>query len=84
MSIFTFTCTFEEFKRIAKDFHDAAPTLNEDELESAWKAVGLAYLGMHEEMWDTSAAILFEMESRTYWNRSIELFHYPPKTLSVE
>lgn len=69
----TITCSFEEFKRIAKDFHDAAPTLNEEELDNAWKALGLGYIGMREEMWNTSAAIVLEMGSRTYWNRFLEL-----------
>ena len=80
----TLTCTFEEFKRIAKDFHDAAPTLNEEELDNAWKALGVAYLGMYEDMWATSAAILYRMETRVYWNRTVELFYPPSKTLIVE
>ena len=33
----TIECSFEEFKRMAKEFRDAAPTLNLDELDNAWK-----------------------------------------------
>lgn len=69
----TIPCAFDEFKRMAKEFHEAAPTLNEEELENAWKALGLAYLGMHEEMWNTSAAIVLNMESRVYWNQLLRL-----------
>lgn len=81
----TITCTFEEFKRMAKEFHEAAPTLNEDELEGAWAAMGIGYLGMREEMWNTSAAILYEMEARTYWNRMIEIMSavYPIETAPI-
>ena len=81
----TITCTFDEFKRMAKEFHEAAPTLSQEELDNAWKALGLAYLGMHEEMWNTSAAILLNMESRTYWDRTVEFFAavYPIDTAPI-
>lgn len=69
----TIECTFEEFKRTAMDFHNAVSTLPEEELENAWKALGLAYLGMYEEMWQRSAVIVLDMESRAYWNRVYEL-----------
>lgn len=65
--------TFEDFKKVARDFHEAVPTMNEEELDNAWKAVGLAYLGMHEEQWNVSAAILLDMEGREYWKRVHEL-----------
>lgn len=62
----TIACTWEEFKRMAKEFHDAAPTLNREELDNAWKCLGLGYLGMSEPMWQTSAAVLLKMEMRTF------------------
>lgn len=68
-----FDCTWEEFKRMAKDFHDNAPTLNLDELDNAWKCLGLHYLGMNEEMWRHSAAIVLEMEGRCYLENEIRL-----------
>lgn len=40
-------CTFEEFKRMAQEFRVNAPTLNPDELQNAWKCLGLGYLGMN-------------------------------------
>lgn len=59
-------CSFEDFKRMAKEFHVSAPTLNLDELDAAWKCLGLAYLGMREPMWERSAAIVLRMEARTF------------------
>lgn len=69
----TIECSWEEFKRMAKEFHMSAPTLNQDELENAWKCFGLGYLGMNECMWENSAAILYQMESKTYFNRLFSL-----------
>ena len=59
-------CNWEEFKRMAKEFHEAAPTLNLEELDNAWKCLGLGYLGMYEPMWQNSAATLLKMEARTF------------------
>lgn len=67
------SCTWEEFKRMAKEFHDALPTLDLDALDNAWKCLGLAYLGMTEPMWQNSAAILLKMEGRAYMQREAEL-----------
>lgn len=66
-------CTWEEFKKMANEFHKSLPTLNEDELENAWKCLGLAYLGMSEPIWQNSAAILLQMEMRAYMQREFEL-----------
>lgn len=65
--------SFDEFKQLAKEFHEAAPTLNEDELDNAWKCLGLAYLEMNEPMWQISSCILLDMEARVYWRRIMEL-----------
>ncbi len=62
----TISCSWEEFKRMAREFRENAPTLEEDQLENAWKCLALAYGGMREDMWRGSAAIVLEMESRTY------------------
>jgi hypothetical protein len=69
----TFNCTFEEFKRASKEFYDAAPTLNSDELDNAFKALGLMYMGMTDNKWEHSAAILFGMMSRVCTKRELEL-----------
>lgn len=69
----TFNCTFEEFKQAAKEFHFAVPTLNRDELENAYKALVLMYFGMHEDMWQTSAATVLKMETKVYIDRVAEL-----------
>ncbi len=65
--------TYEEFKRAAKEFHDALPSMNLDELDNSWKCLGLMYLGMYEEMWIYSAAILIGMLGREYYDREQEL-----------
>ena len=69
----TLPCSWEEFKRRAKEFHEAAPTLNLEQLDNAFKALSLSYLGMHEEMWQLSAATVLKMETRTYLEREDEL-----------
>jgi hypothetical protein len=66
-------CTFDQFKRMARDFNEAAPTLDIDQLDSAWKCLGLGYLNMTEAMWLHSAAILLKMEMRTYVKREAQL-----------
>lgn len=69
----TFECSWEEFKQRAKEFHDAAPTLNYDELDNAFKALGLSYLGMREDRWQHSAVIVLQMASKTCIEREVEL-----------
>lgn len=69
----TIACTWEEFKKLAKEFHDSAPTLNFEELDNAWKCLGLAYLGMSDEMWRYSAASVLRIEASTYLKREQEL-----------
>lgn len=59
-------CTFEEFKRRAKEFHEAAPTCNADELHGAWSCLASSYLGMTEEQWINSAAAVIKMEVDLY------------------
>lgn len=70
----TIECSFDEFERMAKEFHDAAPALNLEELDNAWKCLGLGYLGMNEPMWQTSAATLLKMAGRAY--SECEAGHY--------
>jgi len=67
------SCTWEEFKRMAKEFREAAPTMNIDELDNAWKCLGLGYLNMSEPMWLRSAQIVLQMETRTYLQREHQL-----------
>lgn len=42
----TFTPTFHEFKLMTRDFFQNADAANMEELDSMWKAIGLAYLGI--------------------------------------
>lgn len=69
------TCTWQEFKQMAKEFHEAAPTMNLEELDNSWKCLGLAYLGMTEEVWVHSASTLLKMECKTFWKREEELLN---------
>lgn len=69
-------CTWEEFKQMAKEFRMSAPTLNLDELDNAWKCLGLAYLGMTEDMWRHSASIVLQMEMETFMDREQELLYH--------
>ena len=69
----TIDCTFEEFKRLAKEFRENAPGMNLDELNNAWACLGLAYIGMDEEMWEYSAASVMRMEATTFMEREAEL-----------
>jgi len=67
------TCTFEEFKRMAKEFREAAPTLNFEELQNAFMCLGLGYLNISEPIWQHSAAIVLKMETQTFLRREFEL-----------
>ena len=69
----TLPCSWEEFKHRAKEFLLAAPTLDYDGLDNAFKALGLSYLGMHEDQWQHSAAIVLKMATKTYFEREAEL-----------
>ena len=69
----TLECSWEEFKHRAKEFNDMAPTLNFDELDNAFKALGLSYLNMREDMWRHSAAIVLKMATKTYVEREVQL-----------
>jgi hypothetical protein len=67
-------CTFEEFKRAYKEFDTALPTMNRDELDNSFKCLGLMYLNLTEEMWRSSAAIVWKWASDKYRDRDFELF----------
>ena len=69
----TLVCSWEEFKHRAKEFHLSAPTLDYDGLDNAFKALGLSYLGMREDMWRHSAAVVLKMATKTYVEREVEL-----------
>lgn len=69
----TINCTFEEFKRFSKEFHDNAPSMNQEELDNAFKALGLCYLGMFETEWQNSAMAVLKLSASTYFNRASEL-----------
>ena len=69
----TLECSWEEFKHRAKEFNNMAPVLNFDELDNAFKALGLSYLNMSEDMWRHSAAIVLKMATKTYVEREVEL-----------
>jgi hypothetical protein len=69
----TFDCSWEEFKQRAKEFHDAVPTLDYDGLENGYKALGMSYLGMKEDMWQHSAAVVLKMMMKEMIERQIEL-----------
>ena len=77
----TIECSWEELKRMAREFQDAAPTLDEDELDNAWKCLGLGYIGLNEPQWQSSAATLLKMEAKVYAARVLELsaHYYPTK-----
>lgn len=68
-----FECSFEEFKRRAKEFKDAAPSLNTEELDGAWKALSLSYFGMNESRWEHSASIVLKMMAALCLEREVEL-----------
>lgn len=69
----TLECSWEEFKHRTREFHLAAPTLNYDELDNAFKALALSYLGMREEQWRTSAAIALKFAATSFIKREVEL-----------
>lgn len=68
-----FACNWVEFKLRAKQFFDAAPTLDVDQLDNMFKALSLSYLNMEEDMWRSSAASVMHMASKTLMHRTEEL-----------
>lgn len=66
-------CTFEEFKQRYKQFDDALPTMKLDELDNAFKCLGLSYLHMSEEMWYSSAVVVWKWAAEKYMKREQEL-----------
>lgn len=46
MTAETFKCTFDEFKQRSKELIDAAPTLDDDQKENGFKALGISYFNM--------------------------------------
>lgn len=69
----TLECSWEEFKQRTREFHLAAPSLNYDELDNAFKALALSYLGMRDEQWRTSAAIALKFATVSFIKRETEL-----------
>lgn len=51
---------------MAKEFRENSSSMNLDELDNAFKCLSLAYIGMTEDMWQHSAFILLQMETKTY------------------
>lgn len=76
----TIATDFDGLKRMAKEFHEAAPTLNRDELDNAFKAFGLGYLGCefpddvqgHANR-EAGAPALFRIVQREYLTRQLAL-----------
>lgn len=71
---------WDGLKRMAKEFFDALPTRNVEELENGFKVFGLAYIGCQFE--DSKlgkinqfggAPALLRIVSRHYFNRLFEL-----------
>jgi hypothetical protein len=68
-----FDCSWKEFKQRAKEFHEAIPSLDYEGLENGYKALGLSYLGMKEELWQHSAAIVLKLMMEEMIDRQIQL-----------
>lgn len=68
-----FQTSWEDFKRMAKEFCDAAPTLNLEELDNAWKCLAIGYLNMNESMWEESAKVVLQMSFLVFNERESEL-----------
>ena len=71
-------CSWEDFKRMTLEFHTAAPTLNLDELDNAFKCVKLGYFNMNEadmKKWKRSAVIVLEMAMEDFQKREAELLN---------
>jgi len=66
-------CKFEEFKKRYKQFDEALPTMNLDELDNAMKCLGLSLLNMNEDMWRSSAAHVWKWATEKYLKREAEL-----------
>jgi hypothetical protein len=68
-------CTFDQFKRMSKEFFDALPTLNLEEMDNAFKCLSLAYLSMVEDRpgEQVQAAIVLKIATRHFIQREAQL-----------
>lgn len=60
----TINCSWEQYKQAQKEFHEALPTLNEEEADSALKCLALHYFGMSDERYAHSCFIAFKIASK--------------------
>ena len=75
------SCTWEEFRVIARDFLQAAPTaLDLDSLDNGYKCLGLAYLNcqyeegaLGEHYRNVQGPLLLKMATRAFLQRESEL-----------
>lgn len=69
-----FSTTLVGFKRMAKEYFDALPTLDEDGVENGYKALGLAYLQSNFTGLDQhQAVIVLNLATKQRLAREIEL-----------
>lgn len=66
-------CIFEEFKQRYREFDTALPTMTLPELDNTFKCLGLSYLNMNEEMWRSSAVVVWKWATEKYMQRESEL-----------
>lgn len=69
----TIECTWEQYKQAQKEFHDALPSLNEEEADNAFKCLGLHYFGMNERRHEHGCLIAFQIASREHTAHLISL-----------
>ena len=71
----TFTCSYEELKKIAVEFLKAAPTLDLDELENGLKCFHLHYLGCQyqNKAEEAMAPGLFHYVGKKYFDAEFAL-----------
>lgn len=64
----TIEVNLEEFKRLAKEFVEAAPTANVDSLDAGFRCLTLAYFGLQDERPSDPimAQSVFEWAQRKY------------------
>jgi len=67
-------CNWQEYKKMAVEFHQMAPDLDYDELDNAFKCLTLAYFNLKcDPMWKGSSVIVMEMATKDFMQREMEL-----------
>ena len=67
-------CSWEDFKKMAVEFHNDISTLDLNELDQRFKNITDAYFNLKcEPVWKKAAIIVLDMATQDFMSRELEL-----------